>query len=65
MLPSTYVVIQLSNELEMAFMAGKKLRVREGQYPGFSIAQVLYAAKLSYELMKRYGRVPALRGASR
>lgn len=62
---STDVVVRLSNDLESAFRRGQKPRVREGQYPGVSITQVLAAAKVSYDFMQRSGPVPALRGASR
>lgn len=65
MTASTGVAVRLSNDLESAFRSGQKPRVREGQYPGISVAQVLAAAKASYDYMQRSGPVPGLRGASR
>ncbi len=61
--PNRDTLIRLSNDLDSAFSRGQKPRVREGQYPGISIAQVLEGARVSYDFAQRRGLVPALRGA--
>lgn len=55
--PDTETVLRLARDLDSAFMSGQKLRVREGQYPGFSVTQVLAAAKAEYDFLVPHGRL--------